>query len=104
AVEVYRSAGEYMNGFFAAAGFPGLEDRGAAAKFEQFQRAHQTTADTPGILPVPVVGPVWTSITSRRPAIEAATIRPLPAGGKTFQRPYVSRHTDVGTQTAEKTA
>jgi HK97 family phage major capsid protein len=63
-----------------------------------------TTADTPGILPVPIVGPVWTTINSRRPAIEAATVRPLPAGGKTFQRPYVTQHTLVGTQAAEKTA
>jgi hypothetical protein len=51
-----------------------------------------------------MLGPVWTSISSRRPAIEAATIRPLPAGGKTFQRPFVSQHTNVGNQAAEKTA
>ena len=103
-VEVYRSAGEYLYDYIASSQhFPGGRDEHARARFESY-RANMTTADTPGVLPVPILGPVWTSISSRRPAIEAATIRPLPAGGKTFQRPFVSQHTNVGNQAAEKTA
>ena len=103
-IEVYRSAGEYLYDYIASSQhFPGGRDEQARARFESY-RANMTTADTPGVLPVPILGPVWTSISSRRPAIEAATIRPLPAGGKTFQRPFVSQHTDVGNQAAEKTA
>jgi HK97 family phage major capsid protein len=98
-VEVYRSAGEYLVDYLLRG-----EDPSRAARFDSYFRANMTTADTPGILPSPIVGPVWTSINSRRPAIEAATIRPLPAGGKTFQRPYVSQHTLVDTQATEKTA
>jgi HK97 family phage major capsid protein len=102
--EVYRSAGEYLYDYIAGSQhFPGGRDEQARARFESY-RANMTTADTPGVLPTPILGPVWTSISSRRPAIEAATIRPLPAGGKTFQRPYVSQHTNVGNQSAEKTA
>jgi HK97 family phage major capsid protein len=98
-VEVYRSAGEYLVDYLLRG-----EDPSRAARFDSYFRANMTTADTPGILPSPIVGPVWTSINSRRPAIEAATIRPLPGGGKTFQRPYVSQHTLVDTQATEKTA
>jgi len=103
-VEVYRSAGAYLYDYIASSQhFPGGRDEQARARFELY-RANMTTADTPGVLPVPILGPVWTSISSRRPAIEAATIRPLPAGGKTFQRPFVSQHTNVGNQAVEKTA
>lgn len=98
-VEVYRSAGEYLVDYLLRG-----EDPARAARFDSYFRANMTTADTPGILPVPIVGPVWTTINARRPAIEAATVRPLPGGGKTFQRPYVTQHTLVGTQATEKTA
>jgi HK97 family phage major capsid protein len=97
--EIYRSAGEYLVDYLLRG-----EDPARAARFDSYFRANMTTADTPGILPTPIVGPVWTTINSRRPAIEAATVRPLPGGGKTFQRPYVTQHTLVGTQAAEKTA
>jgi HK97 family phage major capsid protein len=98
--EVYRSAGEYLVDYLLRS-----EDPARAARFDSYlHRANMTTADTPGILPVPILGPVWTTINTRRPAIEAATVRPLPGGGKTFQRPYVTQHTLVGTQAAEKTA
>lgn len=101
----YRSAGEYLHDYLASSQhFPGGRDEKARARFESYHRANMTTADTPGVLPVPILGPVWNSISSRRPAIEAATVRPLPAGGKTFQRPRVTQHTDVGNQPAEKTA
>jgi HK97 family phage major capsid protein len=102
--ELYRSPGAYLYDYIASSQhFPGGRDDRARARFESY-RANMTTADTPGVLPTPILGPVWTSISSRRPAVEAATIRPLPAGGKTFQRPYVSQHTNVGNQATEKTA
>jgi len=100
---VYRSPGEYLVDVFLR----NDADHGGAqrqARLNEFFRAHQLTTDNPGIIPTPVVGPVWTTISSRRPAIEAATQRPLPAAGKTFTRPHVTQHTLVGTQPGEKTA
>lgn len=63
--------------------------------------AHQTTADNPGIIPRPVLGPVLNFLTSSRPFISSITTRPLPAGK--FDRPRITQHVAVGKQAAEKT-
>ena len=98
----YRSPGEYLVDVFLR-NDPDHGGPQRAARLAEFFRAHQLTTDNPGIIPTPVVGPVWTTISSRRPAIEAATQRPLPTGGKTFTRPHVTQHTLVGDQATEKT-
>jgi HK97 family phage major capsid protein len=62
--------------------------------------AHQTTADNPGIIPRPVLGPVINTITAARPFIASIANRPLPAGK--FDRPVITQHVAVGVQAAEK--
>jgi len=67
--------------------------------------ANQTTADTPGLLPVPVVGAVLNTIDARRPLI--SSLGPKALGGipgLKFARPRITQHTLSGKQTAEKTA
>jgi hypothetical protein len=101
---VYRSAGEYLVDYALSRS---NEDGAAQAKarFDRYlKRAmqHQTTVQNPGLLPVPILGPVFTQQAQRRPAIEATTRRPLPGPGKTFQRPKISQYTTAGPQSAEK--
>jgi hypothetical protein len=96
----YKTPGEYLVDFCLRS-----ESPEAKARFERYlQRAvaQQTTTQTPGLLPTPILEPVFIQQTSRRPAIEACTQRPLPGPGKTFQRPKISQYTTAGPQTAEK--
>ena len=62
------------------------------------------TTDTPGLLPVPVVGPVYNNINYLRPVVAAVGARAMPLGaGKTFNRPEITTHTSVAQQTTELT-
>jgi len=61
---------------------------------------HQTTADNPGIIPRPILGPVISLVGSARPFISSISTKPLPAGA--FDRPQITQHVAVGKQTAEK--
>jgi hypothetical protein len=63
--------------------------------------AHQTTADNPGLIPRPILGPVLNFIRSQRPFIRSITNRPLTA--PKFDRPVVTQHVAVGVQAQEKT-
>lgn len=62
--------------------------------------AHQTTADNPGLIPRPILGPVINLLDGQRPLISSFTRRPLPAGK--FDRPTISQHVAVDKQAAEK--
>jgi HK97 family phage major capsid protein len=62
-------------------------------------RAQQATADTAGILPVPIVGNVIKLSDSRRPAWMTLTHPGMPAKGKQFTRPRITQRASVGTQT-----
>jgi hypothetical protein len=59
------------------------------------------TTDTPGLLPIPVLGPVFQDINYIRPFISAIGARAYPDGGssKTFIRPTITTHTEVAEQT-----
>lgn len=61
---------------------------------------HQTTADNPGLIPRPLVGPIITAVGNERPFIQSITNQALPAGS--FDRPHITQHVAVGKQTAEK--
>lgn len=101
---VYRSAGEYLTDYLLRASDDPRAPE-AKARFDQYLKravAHQTTAQNPGLLPVPILGPVFTQQSQRRPAMEATTRRPLPGSGKTFQRPKITQNTTAGIQAAEK--
>jgi len=49
-----------------------------------------TTADTPGILPTPIVSPVYDGLNAVRPFVSAIGSRAMPEGGATFRRPVIT--------------
>jgi hypothetical protein len=61
------------------------------------------TTDTPGLLPVPVLGPVFDDLNYIRPVVSAVGARAYPDGGqsKTFIRPTWTTHPTVAAQTPE---
>jgi hypothetical protein len=66
-----------------------------------------TTSNTPGLLPVPVLGPVFESLNQfMRPVVQAVGARAMPDGGnqKTFIRPTWTTHTSVAAQSSELAA
>lgn len=64
------------------------------------------TTDTPGLLPVPVLGPLVQDLNFVRPCVNAIGARAYPDGGqqKTFVRPTITTHTSVATQSTELSA
>jgi len=61
------------------------------------------TGDVPGILPEPILGPVYNNFIGRRPVVDAIGTRAMPGGGKVFIRPEVTTHTSMGEQTTQNT-
>ena len=61
------------------------------------------TTDTPGLLPVPVLGPVFQDLNFIRPVVNAVGARAMPNNGasKTFVRPTITTHTSVAAQSSE---
>ena len=58
------------------------------------------TTDTPGLLPVPVLGPLFQDLNFVRPVVSAFGARAMPATpSKTFTRPTITTHTSAATQT-----
>jgi HK97 family phage major capsid protein len=107
----YATAGAFLVDYIRANGYADpqrVRDDAAMARVQAaYQvRADQTTADTPGLLPVPIIGTVVSLIDANRPLITslggARGLGGIP--GTTFNRPKVTQHTTVGTQAAEKTA
>jgi hypothetical protein len=104
----YRTAGAFLVDYLRAHGIMerGVPDDQAAARLAYAQRADQTTGDTPGILPQPIVGQVVSLVDANRPLITslggAKALGGIP--GTQFSRPKVTVHTQSGKQTAEKTA
>jgi HK97 family phage prohead protease len=60
------------------------------------------TTDTPGILPTPILSPVYNNFIGRRPVVDAIGVRAMPAGGKVFIRPEVTTHTSIGASIGEQ--
>ena len=93
------SAGEYVAKFLAG-----------GAEFAEFNAKIRAaapdvvTTDTPGILPEPIVGPVYNNFRGLRPVIDAIGAKSMPAGGKVFRRPSVTTHTTIGASNGENTA
>jgi HK97 family phage prohead protease len=61
------------------------------------------TTDTPGLIPIPVLGPTFEDLNYIRPVVAAVGARAMPSGNqsKTFIRPTWTTHTSVGTQSSE---
>jgi HK97 family phage prohead protease len=103
------SAGEYL----AAYHIGGDTWRNVNASAVEAMKSRQTalqaaagdvlTTDTPGLLPVPVLGPVFDDLNYIRPCVAAVGARAMPDGGqsKTWIRPTWTTHTSVGAQSPE---
>lgn len=107
---VYPTAGHFIVDKIRALGYPGAQfkpDQDAAQRVAtamQTRIATQTTAETPGLMPEPIIGEILTDLDAARPFMSSVGIKPLPNGdGKKFTRPHVIQHTQTGEQTAEKT-
>ena len=104
--------GEYM----AAMHIGGTTFANVNAAVRDFVASHQSalqaaagdvlTTDTPGLLPVPVLGPVFDDLNFIRPVVAAVGARAMPDGGqsKTWIRPTWTTHTSVATQSGELVA
>ena len=98
--------GEYMAAFHIGGDtFRRVNDayKVAAAKKAtaiQAALAQDLTTDTPGLLPIPVLGPVFQNYNFIRPVVSAIGTRAMPNGnGKSFIRPIITQHTAAGVQT-----
>ena len=61
-------------------------------------------SDAGGVVPVPIVAPVYDNINPLRPIVGALGTRAMPDAGATFIRPYVKVHSSVGEQSTELSA
>ncbi len=58
------------------------------------------TTDTPGLIPTPVLGPLFQDLNFVRPVVSALGARSMPnTPSKTFIRPTITTHTSAATQT-----
>ena len=105
------SAGEYL----AAMHIGGDTFRKVNAAFHDAARKNQSaieavsqdlTSDTPGLLPLPVLGPVFQNVNLQyRPVVAAFGTRAMPQGsGISFTRPSISTPTASGVQSTQGTA
>jgi HK97 family phage prohead protease/HK97 family phage major capsid protein len=91
------TAAEYMVKFVAG-----------GSEFAEFNaRIHAaapnvTTTDTPGILPIPIVSPIYNNfVPNYRPLVTAMGVRQMPMSGKVFIRPKVTTNTTIGASNGE---
>jgi HK97 family phage prohead protease len=103
---VLPSAGEYM----AAYHIGGDTFKNINAAVAEYTASKRTalqaaagdvlTTDTPGLLPVPVLGPLVQDLNFLRPVVDAVGARAYPDNGqsKTFIRPTITTHTSVASQ------
>ena len=92
------SAGEWLSAQ--------MQGGSVAAEFNARLRAAApdvVSSDLDGILPLPIVSPIYNNFRGLRPVIDAVGVRQLPAGGKVFIRPVVTTHTSMAVAT-ENTA
>jgi uncharacterized protein len=57
------------------------------------------TSDIPGVIPTPIVAPIYNNFQGRRPLIDATGVRAMPQSGAVFIRPVVNVHSTIGTAT-----
>ena len=95
---IMPSPAEYISAFLTG-----------GTKFDAMQEGIRAAApdvintDLPGILPVPIVAPVYSNFIGNRPVVDAIGARAMPGGGKVFIRPKVVTHTTIGVQSTENT-
>jgi HK97 family phage prohead protease len=100
------TAAEYVSAFirggdaFAAVNRV-IADHQAHHNPVQAAAGDQVTGDAPGLLPVPILGPVYDNINYLRPVVSAIGARAMPSVGATFIRPEITTHTSVAQQSAQ---
>ena len=75
-----------------------MQGGAVAAEFNARLRAAApdvVTTDIPGVLPLPIVQPIYNNFRGLRPVIDAIGVRQLPQSGKVFIRPVVTTHTSM---------
>ena len=94
------TAAEYMCKFVAGGSeFAEFNSRIVAAA------PNVQTTDLPGILPVPIVQPIYNNfVANYRPLITAMGVRQMPQSGKVFIRPKVVTNTTIGASNGELVA
>ena len=106
------SAAEYLAAYHIG-GDTWAKVNAAASEYQRSQRSvfeaaagDVLTTDTPGLLNVPVLGPLVQDVNFVRPVIQAVGARAYPDGGatKTFIRPTITTHTSVASQSPELSA
>jgi HK97 family phage prohead protease len=103
------SAGEYLAAYHIGGETWKRVNDAAVEAMKSKQSALQAaagdvlTTDTPGLLPVPVLGPVFDDLNYIRPVVAAVGARAMPDGGqsKTWIRPTWTTHTSVASQSPE---
>jgi HK97 family phage major capsid protein len=93
------TAAEYIS-----AAFVGGDQWRAMSEGLRAAAPNVVTSDIPGVLPLPIVQPVYNNFIGRRPVIDAIGAKAMPAGGKVFIRPEVTTHTSIAVQSAENAA
>ena len=93
------SAAEYIS-----AAFVGGDQWRAMSEGIRAAAPDVITSDIPGVLPLPIVQPVYNNFIGRRPVIDAIGAKAMPQGGKVFIRPEVTTHTSMAVQSAENAA
>ena len=92
------SAAEYISAFVRGGhDFAQLNDNIRAAAPDVI------TSDIPGVIPTPIVAPIYNNFQGRRPLIDATGVRPMPQSGAIFIRPVVTTHNSIGTATQNTT-
>ena len=90
------SVGEYILAF-----------RAGGSDFAQFNEniraatGDVVVSDAAGLVPTPVVTPVYDDVNALRPIVSALGARQMPAAGSTFLRPKIATHSGVAEQANE---
>ena len=108
-VEAAEAPAQIPTAPIAVAASPKLPSVGAyvAAQLRgepmRIQAATGNTSDVPGVIPSPLVGEVFDTMTTERPIFSALGPRAMPAGDPFYAR-KVTQHSSVGIQAAEHDA
>ena len=58
-------------------------------------------SDAAGVIPTPILPPVYDDVNALRPITSALGVKAMPEAGATFIRPYIKVHSAVGEQSSE---
>jgi HK97 family phage major capsid protein len=107
-VDMIRATQEQDHGATRRLQSTGLEIRGEqiyrpAPDETRAAAPHTTTAETPGLLPTPIVGAIMSDIDAARPFISSVGAKDLGGiPGTSFKRPTITQHVTVDVQAGEK--